>query len=692
MIRLSVLLALGLAAPAAADEGMWTFDNPPTRVLQEKYGFTPSKEWLDKVRLASVRFNDGGSGSFVSPDGLMITNHHVGLNCIQNLSTTEHDYVNEGYLAPSRDKEPACPGYEVNVLQSIENVSARVLGAVRAGMTDKAAADARKAAMAQAEKECADRTHDRCDVIELYQGGEYHLYEYKKYTDVRLVFAPEQQAAFFGGDPDNFTFPRHDLDVSIFRAYENGRPARPAGYLRWSRNGAADDELVFVSGNPGSTSRLATMAELAAHRDLQLPFLLKAYKRRLGVLRAYAAKSPENERRAKASIFGIENTLKAWTGELEALQDKEAIGRKEAAEKELRAKVAGDPELARSTGDPWATIAEAQKKADARNVELHVLGYPNRRLGFGGSALLNIAGLIVQYAAEKPKPNEARLREFRESNLESLENGLYSEAPIFPDLEEVRFANRLQETLEALGPDHPYVKAALAGRIPVQAAREAVSGTKLADVAVRKALVKGGAAAVKSSTDPMIVLARRLDPVVREIRRFAEDEYEATVSRAGEKIAQARFKLHGRNAYPDATFTLRLAFGVVKGYPAEGTIVPARTTFHGLYDRSASFGDKEPWNLTPRWRERKSALDLATPLNFVNTADIIGGNSGSPVINRAGEFVGIIFDGNIESLAADYYYTEEKARAVAVESRAIVEALRKVYDAGGVADELTGTR
>jgi hypothetical protein len=686
------LLALGLSLPVAADEGMWTFDNPPTKLLQEKYGFTPTKEWLDKVRLASVRFNDGGSGSFVSPDGLMITNHHVGLNCIQNLSTTERDYVEEGYLAPSREKEPACPGYEVNVLVSTDNVTARVLGAVKPGMSDKAASDARRAVMAQVEKECADRTGDRCDVIELYQGGEYVLYTYKKYTDVRLVFAPEQQIAFFGGDPDNFTFPRHDLDVSIFRAYEKGRPARPAAYLPWSRTGAADDELVFVSGNPGTTARLDTMAQLASRRDLQLPVLLKAYKRRADVLRAFSAKSPENARRAKAGLFGLENSIKAYTGELEALSDKQAVARKEAAEKELRQKLAADPELARAVGDPWATIAEAQKRADARNLELRVLGFPNRRFGFGGSRLLNYAGLITQYAAEKPKPNENRLKEFRESNLESLENQLYSDAPIYPDVEEATLADRLQEILDALGPDHPYVKAVLGGRTPAQVAHEAVGGTKLGDVAVRKALVQGGAAAVKASTDPMIVLARRIDPVIREIRRFAEDDYEATTSRAGEKISQARFKIYGRNQYPDATFTLRLAFGVVKGYPAEGTMVPPRTTFHGLYDRSASFGNKYPWNLPPRWERKKSRLTLETPLNFVNTADIIGGNSGSPVINRGGEFVGIIFDGNIESLGADYYYSEERARAVAVESRGILEALRKVFDTDALADELTGRR
>jgi hypothetical protein len=681
-LRGAALLAL-LAVPGAAraDEGMWTFDNLPVKQLQERYGFTPAKEWLDKVRLASVRFNDGGSGSFVSADGLMITNHHVGLGCIQNVSTQERDYVNDGFLASSRDKEPTCPGYEVNVLVALEDVTSKVLGAVKPSMSDKDAGEARKAASARIEKECADRTGNRCDVIPLYQGGEYQLYTYKKYTDVRLVFAPEQQTAFFGGDADNFTFPRHDLDVCIMRAYENGAPARPAAWLPWARKGAEDGDLVFVSGNPGSTSRLETYAQLESERDTLQPRIIDSYKRRLAMLKAFAARSPEHARRAKESIFSYENSIKAREGMLRALHDAKAMAAKAAAEKDLQARLAADPELARGA-NPWDTTAAAQKKYVDRLDE-------QRLVGFGGSELLSIAGNIVRYTAEKPKPNDVRLEEFRDSNLASLENLLYSPAPIYDDLEEAMLAYRLKEASEALGADHPFVKAVLAGRTPEQVAQEAVAGTKLKDVAVRQALVKGGSAAVAASKDPMIVLARAIDPVARRVRTFKEDEVDAVQKRAGERIAQARWKAYGRSLSPDATFTLRLAFGVVKPFPAEGTIVPARTTFHGLYDRAASFRQQPPWNLMPRWVEHKKDLDLETPFNFVCTADIIGGNSGSPVINRDGEFVGIIFDGNIESLAADYFYTEEVARAVSVDARAIVESLQKVYGASGLVAELT---
>jgi hypothetical protein len=671
---------LALAPPASADEGMWTFDNPPLKRLQEAYGFTPTRDWLDKVRLASVRFNDGGSGSFVSKDGLMITNHHVGLGCIQNISTQERDYVSEGFLAPSRDEEPACPGYEVNVLVALEDVTPRVLGAVKPAMSDKEAGEARKAATARLEKECAERTRQRCDVIPLYQGAEYHLYTYKKYTDVRLVFAPEQQTAFFGGDPDNFTFPRHDLDVCIVRAYEDGAPARPPAYLPWARKGAEDGDLVFVSGNPGSTARLETSGQLASQREVIQPSVLKSLKQRLAVLKAFAAKSPESARRAKAQILSMENSIKAREGRLKALRDAKAMAAKEEAEKELRARYAADRELARGA-DPWETIAAAQKKLDARFEEY-------RLAGFGGSRLLGIAGTIVRYGEEKNKPNEVRLEEFRDSNLASLENTLYSPAPIYDDVEEVTLTDRLKEAEEILGKNHAYVRAILGGRTPEQVAREAVAGTKLEDVAVRRSLVAGGPAAVAASTDPMIALARKIDPPSREARKFYEDEVDAVQKRAGERIAQARWQAFGKTLHPDATFTLRLSFGTVKGYPAEGTLVPARTTFHGLYDRAAAFRNQPPWNLMPRWVERKKDVDLETPFNFVSTADIIGGNSGSPVVNRDGEFVGIIFDGNIQSLALDYYYTDEHARAVSVDARGILEALRKVYDAKDLVQEL----
>jgi len=671
-------------SPARADEGMWTFDNPPLKRLQETYNFAPSAAWLEKVRLASVRFMDGGSGSFVSADGLMVTNHHVGLACIQNLSTAEKDYVATGYLAASRDKEPACPGYEVNVLVATEDVSAKVLGAVKATMSDKEAREARKAATAKIENECAAKTKSRCDVVDLYQGSEFHLYSYKKYTDVRLVFAPEQPIAFFGGDPDNFTFPRHDLDIAFFRAYEDGKPVKPAAFLPWSQKGVKDGDLVFVSGNPGGTSRMETMAQHEAERDVILPFRLGSFKRRLTLLRAYAAKGAENERRAKADIFGIENSQKAFEGRLAALQDAKAMAKKAAQEKELQDRGKADAELSKAMGDPWTSIAGAEKKLVLRYKEFRMARFA------GGGRLLSIAGTIVQYVAETKKPNEVRLEEFVDAGLPSLTNRLYSKAPIYDDLEEAVLADQLLEAQEVLGKDHAFVKAALGGKTPAEVAKEAVSGTKLKDVAARKSLVDGGSAAVEASADPMIVLARKIDPMVRELRKFFEDEVDAVVSRSGEKMAKVRWKIYGKTVHPDATFTLRLAYGVVKGYPAEGTMVAPRTTFHGLYDRSASFGNKGPWTLPKRYEERKSALNLSTPLNFIHTADIIGGNSGSPTISREGEFVGIIFDSNIHGLAWDYFYTDERARAVSVDAQGILEALGKVYDAKSVVDELAG--
>jgi hypothetical protein len=680
---LPFVLALALAAGAAADEGMWTFDNPPRPRLQQVYGFTASPAWLEKVRLASVRFNDGGSGSFVSAEGLMITNHHVGFQCIQNLSTPEHDYIKEGYRAPGRDKEPACPGYEVNVLLAMEDVTARVQAAVKASMTDKEAGEARKAIIAAIEKECSDKTGHRCDVVKLYQGSEYSLYTYKKYTDVRLVFAPEEQISFFGGDPDNFTFPRHDLDIAIFRAYEDGKPVRPAAYLPWSKAGSSEGDLVFVSGNPGSTSRLDTMAQLESARDVRLPSVLHYLKHRLAALRAYAAKNAESERRARSPFRSLQNAEKAFEGRRAALQDSNAMAAKAAAEKDLKEKVAADQALALATGDPWTQIAAATGKGDSRVAE-------SRYVGFGGSRLLGIAGTIVRYVVEIQKPNGERLEEYVDSNLASLQNQLYSPAPLFDDLEEATLVDQLLDAQERLGKDHPFLKTVLQGKTPAEVVHAVVSGSKLKDPAVRKALVLGGAATVDQSTDSMIALARRIDPLAREVRKWTEDEVQAPITRAGEKLAPARFKVYGKTISPDATFTLRLSYGTVKAYPAAGTLIAPFTTFYGLYDRSASWADKTPWNLPPRYVEKKSTLNLSTPLNFVSTADIIGGNSGSPVINREGEFVGIIFDGNIESLALDYFYTDDVARAVSVDSRGILEALRKVYDAGVLADELTG--
>ncbi len=677
------VLACGLASLAAAEEGMWTFDNPPVKQLQEKYNFTPTQEWLDHLRLSSVRFNDGGSGSFVSATGLVLTNHHVALGQLQKVSSPQKDYVADGFLARTPEEELPCPDLELNVLVSMENVTERVLAAVKPGMSEKEANDARKAAMAAIEKESMEKTGLRSDVVTLYHGGEYWLYRYKKYTDVRLVFAPEQQIAFFGGDPDNFTYPRYDLDMALFRVYENGKPVKPQHYLKWNPEGANEGDLVFVSGHPGSTNRLYTLAQLETLRDLTYPMRLEGIERRLGVARAYAARGKEQARQAAGLIFGLENSKKALSGEYKGLKDPELLQIKAQEEKELRDRVAANPQWQKAYGDAWQAIEKAQASFRARAKE-----YSYRRLS--GYRLPGIALSIVQLVAEVKKPDGERLDGFHESQLPSLKFRLFSPAPVYPEFEEVLLADSLREAMEKLGPEDPFVKAALAGRTPEDVAHEAIAGSKLADPEFRKQLVAGGEEAVAATSDPLVALARRLDPILRQERKWYEDTIESVVRTAGEKIGKARFAIYGKGMYPDATFTLRLTYGTVTGYPYNGTVAPAKTTFYGLYDRAASFDYKPPFHLPQRWLDKRDTLNLATPLNFVSTCDIIGGNSGSPVVNRQGEIVGLIFDGNIESLVGRFVFDITANRAVAVHTAGMTEALKKLYDAEFLVKELLG--
>ena len=682
----ALVLILGFltaARPSTADEGMWTFDSPPLMQLKDKYNFTPTQQWLDHIRLSSVRFNDGGSGSFVSPNGLVITNHHVAFGQLQKVSTKEKDYVKDGFYAKTQTDELKCPDLELNVLVSMENVTTRVQGAVKPGMSEKQALTARRAEQAKIEKESLDKTGFRSDVVSLYAGGEYWLYRYKKYTDVRLVFAPEQQVAFFGGDPDNFTFPRYDLDFAVLRVYENGRPVQSKDYLKWNTKGAADGDLVLISGHPGSTQRGLTVAQLENERDLMYPTRINRFKRQLQALRAYAARGPEQARQAADDIFGLENTVKAFNGEFNGM-DKSLFDKKTKEESDLRAKVAANPEWQRDFADAWEAIAGATTK------QAQLFKQQQFRSISTASNLASLARQIVVLVAEIKKPDAERLSGYHDSQLEELKFYLFSPAPIYPEFEEAMLTFSLQDSLDQLGSDDPWVKTVLNGKTPAQVASEVIRGTKLTDPAVRKSLVEGGEAAVNASSDPLIALARKVDPFFREIRKEYEDNVESVMTSAGEKIAKARFAIYGKSVYPDATFTLRLAYGTVQGYPMNGTKAPSKTTFYGLYDRSASFDNKPPFNLVPRFVQQKSKIDLSTPLDFVMTADIIGGNSGSPVINRNGEFVGIIFDGNIESLTGNFVYLEETNRAVAVHSAAIVEALRKIYDAPAVANELEG--
>lgn len=682
----AIAMAALLGATATrADEGMWPFHNVPVRILQERYNFTPDPGWLDHLRLSSVRFNDGGSGSFVSPNGLVLTNHHVAAGQIEKLSTPQRNLMRDGFYARTRAGELKCPDLELNVLMSMEEVTARVQKAA-AGVSDQAKAlEARQAAAAAIEQESLNATGLRSDVVTLYQGGEYWLYRYKKYTDVRLVFAPEQQAAFFGGDPDNFTYPRYALDFALVRAYENGAPIASPHYLKWSANGAAEGDLVFVTGHPGSTDRLNTVAQLETDRDLFYPISIDVVKRRLEVLRKYAAAGEEQRRQAAGIMFSLENALKAYRGEYAGLLDERLMAKKRQDEADFRKLVESRPEWKAAYGAAWPAI----EMAEQREREMFK---PNRFRQLRGSSLAGLAVTLVQYVAETKKPDSERLEGFHAAQLPSLELALFSPRPFYPALEETLLGDSLQESREQLGDDDPFIRELLGARSAAEVAKHAIQNTKLADPAFRKELAAGGLDAVSSSADPLIAVARIADRHVREMHDWMEKNVESAQVAAGEQIATARFEAYGRTRYPDATFTLRLSFGTVKGYPMNGTQAPPLTTYFGLYDRANGFGLKPPYNLPARYVQRKPALDLSTPLNFVSTNDIIGGNSGSPVVNRAGELVGLVFDGNIESLVGRFVYSDEANRSIAVHSAGIIQALRKLYDAGPLADELAGRR
>jgi len=683
---------LSLAGIAAADEGMWLFNVPPTAQLKSKYGFDLTKAWLQHTQLSSVRFNNGGSGSFVSANGLTFTNHHVGAECVQQLSTGGKDYLKTGYYAKTQAEEAKCPNLELNVLQEIEDVTAKVNAAAKPGMSVADQGQAQRAEMSAIEQECATATKLRCDVITLYSGAMYHLYKYKKYTDVRLVFAPEFDAAFFGGDPDNFEYPRYDLDVCFFRVYENDRPAQLDNHLKWSTAGVKDGDLIFVSGNPGSTGRLNTMAQLEFLRDTGYPLVLYRLARRDELLKKFGAASEENARVAHEDLFSVENSLKAIRGYNSGLVDKSLMAKKAADENKMRQAVASDAAKKAEFGDPWAELAKAM---DTQKQIYLPLTYLERRGGFGGD-LAGFARILVRASAERARPNGDRLREYRDSALPSLEQDLFSSAPIYKSLERALLADSLAEMKEKMSAS-PVVARVLQGKAPDELAQYLIDNTKLDDVAVRKQLYEGGKAAIEASTDPLIKVMRDIEPESRSVRKQYDDEIDAVVRRDGGTIAKIRFATEGTASYPDATFTLRLSYGVVRGYTEngegttpKGTKLPYFTTMGGAFQHAADHGNKDPYKLADSWMKEKSKIKLDTPINVVETADIIGGNSGSPVVNRAGDLVGIIFDGNIQSLPWNFVYDDSIGRSLQVDSRGILEALRDIYGAKALADELTG--
>ncbi len=687
--RWSALAALTILmanfSPLLGDEGMWLFNNPPKAHLKAKYNFEPTDAWLNHLQKSSVRFNSGGSGSFVSANGLVMTNHHVAADALQKMGTKDRNYYRDGFHAKTYAEESKCEAMELNVLMSIEDVTERVNASSKAGAKAEDSFAARRAVISEIEKESLDKTSLRSDVVTLYQGGAYHLYRFKKYTDVRLVFAPEQQIAFFGGDPDNFEYPRFDLDMAFFRVYENDKPAKIEHFLKWSKAGAKEDELVFVSGHPGKTNRLNTVDELQYFRDIGYPFLLNRLNRWEVLLNAFSGRSEENARQAKEFLFGVQNSRKARVGGLGGLLDPEMMARKQAYELKLKEAVAKDAKLA-DAKTAWDKVT-ASEKIRAELIKPYTV--LEGAAGFN-CEIFGIARTLVRAAEEKPKKNQERLREFRDSALESMELQLFSEEPIYDEYEIVKLADGLSFMASILGYKHPIVVSSLAGKSPQQRAAELVLGSKLKDVNERKRLYKEGTKAITASKDPILLLALAVDAESRKIRKRMELEVEEPKRQAYAEIAKVKFALEGTSTYPDATFTLRLAFGTVKGYEENGKKVPAETYYSGLYERSAEHLNKSPFDLPQRWIDKKGKLDMKVPLNFVCTADIIGGNSGSPVVNKDAEVVGLIFDGNIQSLVLDFAFTEEQGRAVSVHSQGMIEALRKVYEATNVADELEG--
>lgn len=688
LTKKTVILALAmgmiLLPRGITDEGMWLFNKPPREILKERYGFIPSDEWLIHLQRASVRFNSGGSGSFVSEDGLVMSNHHVGADALQKMSDAKHNYLRDGFYARTLEEEIPCHDLELNVLMSIEDVTERVNAAVPKDATPEQAFAARRKVIAEIEKESFQKTGLRSDVVTLYQGGAYHLYRFKRYTDVRLVFAPEQQIAFFGGDPDNFEYPRYCLDVCFFRVYENGKPAKIEHYLKWNQSGISENELVFVSGHPGRTSRLLTVSDLEYLRDNALPYALERLNRLEVLLNAWSMRNPENARKAMEDLFGVQNSRKARMGRLDGLLDPEFFAKKRQEEQRLRSEAAKRPEL-KDCLDAWDKIASAQKIIAENSLKYRMLEQAN---GFN-SELFHIARTLLRAATEQQKPDGERLREYRDSARPSLELNLFSTKPIYEDYEELKLADSLTYLVSKMGYQEPLVQKILDGKSPRQRAAELVYNTKVKDVSLRKKLYHGGMPEIEKLKDPMIELAKLIDQPAREIRQIIETQEEIK-QQAYAKISRVRFAIDGENTYPDATFTLRLAFGTVKGYQENGKQIPYQTTYRGLYERAALMNYKHPFELPERWLKAKSKLNLDTPLNFVSTADIIGGNSGSPVVNRNGELVGIIFDGNIQSLVLDFYFTDVQARALAVHSQGIIEALKKVYKANNLANELLG--
>ena len=672
-------VCLSLTPAMQADEGMWTFDNFPSKTVGTKYGFTPSQAWLDHIRSASLRIAGGCSASFISPQGLVMTNHHCVVECVDQLSTPKQNFVETGFSAKEMSEERKCPAFELDQLVQIRDVTTEIQSAL-AGKTGDAANKALHAKKAELEQSCGSDPSVRCDLVNLYHGGVYDLYRYKRYSDVRLVFAPEFAVAQFGGDPDNFNFPRYDFDIGLLRAYEGDKPAATPEYLRWSANGSKDGDLVFVSGNPGGTSRELTISQLVFLRDTYLPAIIPEMSEYRGQLEQFVTRGPEQAREANEYLFFIENDYKVEFGRQKALVDPQFFGQKQQEEQKLRSATAADPKLA-GYGSAWDDIAQVQR------VRSQLFTRHSSLAGFTfQSRLLGHAITLVRAAAERTKPNTERLPEYTDQALVNVQQEISAPVPVYKDLEELNLTYLFTITRRDLGADDAFVHKMLGNESPAQLAHRLVSGTRLEEAKAREALYNGGQSAIAASDDPMIRFAASINDELLAVRKDYEAKVDAPTRAAAERIAKARFAVYGTSVDPDATFTARLSYATVKGFEdAQGKFVQPYTNIEGLFNRATG---APPFALPDSWLKAKSSLNLSLPMNLSTTNDIIGGNSGSPLIDKEGKVVGLIFDGNIFSLGGDYGYEAAKNRAVAVDSRALLEGLQKVYRLDRIVSEI----
>ena len=680
--KLAIAILLLLSSSIAGDEGMWTLDNFPRETVREKYGVDVTETWLNQLRLATTRLEGGCTGSFASPAGLVLTNHHCVRRCLSQISSADNDVAANGFLAADRDQEVRCEAQSLSVLSEFVEITSLVAEAT-AGKTDQQAKEVRQQTLSRLEKECEEEADGRlvCEAVTLYRGGQYFLYKYKRYDDVRLVFVPESAIAAFGGDPDNFNFPRWCLDMAFLRAYENGEPAKTPHFLKWRPEGAKAGEPVFVTGHPGSTDRLMTVAELKYTRDVELPHWLMRYGELRGRLIQFAKTGNEAHRITQTPLLSYENAIKVRRNHLKALLDDTLISRKQQQEGELRDAVAADAEMRHAYGSAWDDITEALTRYQTfRDDHLFV----EQQVGFN-SSLFSYARTLVRAAVERRKPNGDRFREYRDTALPRMKQVTLAARPIYPALEELTLSFSLDKLREFLGPDSRYVKAVLGSESPDALAAQLVSGSRLGDADVREALWEGGQRAIDTSDDPMIELALQLEPDARALRKRYEEEVEAPLELASEKIAAARFAIQGTSRYPDATFTLRVTYGAVQGWVEQGEPVEPFTTLHRAFGRATG---KEPFRIPDSWIEVQKQLDMDTRFNLVATTDITGGNSGSPLIDREGNLVGLAFDGNIHSIAGDYWFDEAKNRTVAVHPAMMLKALDVVYGADQLLAEL----